>query len=666
MPAKKTGNWNSLNQQYLAAMIQQLKDQLLKQSNHGAKQGTGKGNTLISIDTTKLKPIAEAMPEMPAIERLVQKMGLTNFERDILLLCAAMELDAGVADLVSSLQGSLTHIQPGLGFCLSLFKDAHWSAISPGGTLRYWKLIDVQQMQLVTRSPIKIDESILHFMAGINELHENLVEVAEAVPFNETPTPTQRVRANHINDLLVKRSKEGGMPFIQLLGSNRQDKKSFAAYISGQLNSQLFSVSAFAIPANAHEQLALARLWSREAILHNYILYLDATALDLSDKTKVFAVNQFLDQVQGVVFLDADHWNPDTKRECVLVETIKPTPEEQLALWQAKLKPGNEEAENALRDVVAQFDLGTNTIRSISMEVQEEQELLEHTGNLKQRIWQLCCRYSRPQIDELAQRIEPIATWDDLILPESQKNILRDIALQVRQRNKVYREWGFASQGSRGLGISALFAGESGTGKTMSAEVLANELKLDLYKIDLSKVINKYIGETEKNLKRVFDAAEEGGAILLFDEADALFGKRSEVKDSHDRYSNIEVSYLLQRMEAYRGLAILTTNMKNALDKAFLRRIRFVIHFPFPDAVQRAEIWNRVFPDATPKHTLDLASLAKLTIAGGSIRNIALNAAFFAADENKDVQMSHIFRAAKSEYEKIERPFNLQEYKSML
>ena len=179
-----------------------------------------------------------------------------------------------------------------------------------------------------------------------------------------------------------------------------------------------------------------------------------------------------------------------------------------------------------------------------------------------------------------------------------ERAILYETAAHVRQRAKVYETWGFAAKSSRGLGISALFSGPSGTGKTMAAEVLANELQLDLYHIDLSQVVSKYIGETEKNLRRVFDAAEEGGAILFFDEADALFGKRSEVKDSHDRYANIEVSYLLQRMEAYRGLAILTTNMKKALDTAFLRRIRFIVHFPFPDVAARAEIWQRIFPVA--------------------------------------------------------------------
>jgi SpoVK/Ycf46/Vps4 family AAA+-type ATPase len=231
----------------------------------------------------------------------------------------------------------------------------------------------------------------------------------------------------------------------------------------------------------------------------------------------------------------------------------------------------------------------------------------------------------------------------------------------VRQRARVYETWGFAQKSNRGLGISALFAGASGTGKTLAAEVLANELNLDLYRIDLSQVVSKYIGETEKNLRRVFDAAESGGAVLLFDEADALFGKRSEVKDSHDRYANIEVSYLLQRMEAYRGLAILTTNMKSALDSAFLRRIRFIVNFPFPDAGQRAEIWRRIFPPATPTDGLDAARLARLNVAGGNIRNIALNAAFLAADAREPVRMQHLLRAAKIEYAKLEKTLSTGE-----
>jgi SpoVK/Ycf46/Vps4 family AAA+-type ATPase len=278
-------------------------------------------------------------------------------------------------------------------------------------------------------------------------------------------------------------------------------------------------------------------------------------------------------------------------------------------------------------------------------------------------LWDTCRSQARPQLNDLAQHIESSATWNDLVLPERERQILRDIAAHLRQRAKVYESWGFAGKGGRGLGISALFAGASGTGKTMAAEVLAGELRLDLYRIDLSSVVSKYIGETEKNLRRVFDAAEGGGTILLFDEADALFGKRSDVKDSHDRYANMEVSYLLQRMEAYRGLAILTTNLKDALDTAFLRRIRFIVRFPFPDATQRAEIWQRIFPSQTPTQDLDAKKLAKLNVAGGNIRNIALNAAFLAADAGEPVGMKHLLQSAQSEYMKLERPLTDVEVK---
>jgi len=312
---------------------------------------------------------------------------------------------------------------------------------------------------------------------------------------------------------------------------------------------------------------------------------------------------------------------------------------------------------------VAQFNLSAAAISSINSKVTSDWQGFEGNRNLHTAglLWESCCAYSRPGLEVLAQRINPAAGWDDLILPDQQKSALKEIVMHVRQRARVYEDWGFGKKGSRGLGISALFSGESGTGKTMASEVLAKELNLDLYRIDLSQVVNKYIGETEKNLKRIFDAAEDGGAILLFDEADALFGKRSEVKDSHDRYANIEVSYLLQRMEAYRGLAILTTNMKSALDKAFMRRIRFVVHFPFPDAILRKEIWQHVFPENTPHDNLEWEKLSHMNLAGGNIRNIALSASFIAADEGVAVSMAHIAVAARNEYAKLEKPMSTGE-----
>jgi len=273
-------------------------------------------------------------------------------------------------------------------------------------------------------------------------------------------------------------------------------------------------------------------------------------------------------------------------------------------------------------------------------------------------VWDVCRSLARPKLEDLAQRIVPGATWDDLVLPDLQKKTLRQLATQVRHRMKVYETWGFAQRGRRGLGVSALFTGVSGTGKTMAAEVLARDLRLDLYRVDLSSVVSKYIGETEKNLKLVFDAAEDGGVLLLFDEADALFGKRSEVRDSHDRYANIEVGYLLQRMEAYQGLAILTTNLKSSMDTAFQRRLRFTVNFPFPDAAHREAIWKKVFPEATPTSNLDPRWLAQLNVTGGNIRNIALNAAFLAAESGTPVSMANLAEAARLEALKIERPLS--------
>jgi SpoVK/Ycf46/Vps4 family AAA+-type ATPase len=234
--------------------------------------------------------------------------------------------------------------------------------------------------------------------------------------------------------------------------------------------------------------------------------------------------------------------------------------------------------------------------------------------------------------------------------------VLRQIADQVRFRAVVTEDWGFAARGDRGLGVSALFTGPSGTGKTTAAEVIAGDLRLDLYVVDLSAVVSKYIGETEKNLSRVFEAAERSGAVLQFDEADALFGRRSEVKDSHDRYANIEVSYLLQRMESYRGLAILTTNLKTALDSSFLRRLGFVVQFPFPDAAGREQIWRRIFPPQTPTDRLDIPALARVPLAGGSIRSAAVRSAYLAAAAGRPVGMREVRAAVQAEYVKLDRP----------
>ena len=358
----------------------------------------------------------------------------------------------------------------------------------------------------------------------------------------------------------------------------------------------------------------------------------------------------------------------DLTRPTARLDTAPASWHERRALWVESLGPWAETIEGQLDTVATQFDLSPRQISIAGEQALQSTQDSDATADpdpqvLEHALWHQCRVLARHDLDELAQRIEPKAQRQDLILPEAQLRILDDIATHARQRATVYERWGFGDKSNRGLGISALFWGASGTGKTTAAEVLAGQLRLDMYRIDLSSVVSKYIGETEKNLRRVFDAAEAGGSILLFDEADALFGKRSEVKDSHDRHANIEVSYLLQRMEAYHGLAILTTNLKDNLDSAFLRRIRFVVRFPFPDAAQRADIWRRVLPKRTPTRDLDIAKLAKLNVTGGNINNIALGAAFCAADEGQPVSMKHLLRATQAEYAKLDKPLTESEIK---
>jgi SpoVK/Ycf46/Vps4 family AAA+-type ATPase len=345
----------------------------------------------------------------------------------------------------------------------------------------------------------------------------------------------------------------------------------------------------------------------------------------------------------------------------VAFDIAKPTAAEQKTAWRTAL--GDNGQDNAAL-LAGQFNLNLTDIQKLARFAQAETK--EAPASLSGKIWEICCANERPRLDRLAQRLVPKVTWDDLVLPAEEMNRLKEIAAQVKHRNQVYCEWGFERKMNRGFSISALFAGDSGTGKTMAAEVIANDLRLNLYRIDLSAVVNKYIGETEKNLRRLFDAAEGGGAILFFDEADALFGKRSEVKDSHDRYANIEINYLLQRIESYRGLAILATNLKSALDTAFMRRLRFVVNFPYPTAADRRRLWEKVFlqPDAKknlavpPLDKLDYEHLAKLNLTGGHIHSAALNAAFRAAATGSNVTMRLVLDAVKTELLKLDRPVN--------
>ena len=444
---------------------------------------------------------------------------------------------------------------------------------------------------------------------------------------------------------------DGPGTMVQVIGRDHDARLDVAAGAATTLGFSLIHVAATDIPADSVELATLARLVAREAILGRALV-----AIDVQSDDQGPAVSAFGDALGGPSIVCGSESLNELSARGPIVEVLPRTAGERLDLWVDALGPAiADSVPDTILTIAGQFDLTDAEIGSIGLEAHRFSGAARDDG-FARAIWDACRLAARPRLDGLAARVDATASWPDLVLPDLQLSTLREITSQVRQRHRVYEEWGFAAKGSRGLGISALFAGSSGTGKTMAAEVLANELRLDLYRIDLASVVSKYIGETEKNLRRVFDAAEGSGAILLFDEADALFGKRSEVKDSHDRYANIEVSYLLQRMEAYRGLAILTTNVKPAIDSAFLRRLRFIVQFPFPDSARRSAIWRGAFPARTPIDALDWDRLAQLNIAGGHIRNIALGAAFLAAERGEPVSMGLLAESAHAEYIKLERP----------
>ncbi len=644
------GAWLERNGAYLAAALAWIR---LALERHGEANPTATDQQLLEANAA-MEAAADIEPP-PAMELLGQRLGLSRFERHLLLLCLAMELDTRVPALCASAQGDSQARYPTFALALALF-DGAWDVLSPERPLRHWRLIEIDQAGVapLTASPLRADQRIVDYLKGINHLDERLTPLLAppGMPANVGLPPSQQRIADLIAERQRQAASEPELPVVQLLGGDTASKQLVAEHAAAALGLLLFRLPVSRLHAVAADVETFARLWERETLLLPVALYLDAT--DGGGDGHVDAasgvVEQLLARSGGVVFLDSTEVGTGAGRPLLALEVARPTTTEQRAAWAAVLGPGEGDAPARL---AGQFNLDATAIRQLAAAVPDGPR-----GRRAELIWDACVCRSRPRLDPLAQRLRPTTSFDDLVLPAAALDLLRQLTAQVRQRDRVYEDWGFRRRMRRSLGVSALFAGESGTGKTMAAEVVAATLRLDLYRIDLAAVVSKYIGETEKNLRRLFDAAEAGGAVLLFDEADALFGKRSEVKDSHDRYANIEVNYLLQRMEAFEGLAILATNMKDALDHAFLRRLRFVIDFPFPGAAQRKAIWQRAWPPDTPAEGLDVDRLARLSLTGGSIHNIALHAAFLAADAGTPVTMPLALKAARMELRKLDRPIN--------
>jgi hypothetical protein len=630
-------SWAEMNQSYLVAEFAHLAQRLAP---------AGKTEPQKSAELEKAVAAARAgMQPPPAVDLLSELFALTEFERKLLLLCAGVEMDSRLAERCAEAQGHPGRTHVTFGLAMACLPDSHWSALMPSRPLRRLRMLEVQAGNNLTAVPLRIDERILHYLAGLNVVDPRLESLLRTSPFPEWIAEEHAAIATRAARLIGSYSQYS--PLVHLCGDDSLGQEDIAALVAHDTGRELFVVRTEALPAIGPDLEQVILLWERESLLVPGALLIQCASSGLS-----VSAGHLVERLSGLIFL-ASREPVRLNRAVVRLDANKPCPVEQKQLWQKALGATALNLNGTLDDLSEQFRLSARMIFSTSALLASEEGQLQ-----PDHLWNACRALARPKLEDMAQRIVSCATWDDLVIPELQMQTLRQLAAQVRHRLKVYETWGFAAKGRRGLGVSALFTGVSGTGKTMAAEVLARELGLDLYRIDLSAVVSKYIGETEKNLKQVFDAAEEGGVLLLFDEADALFGKRSEVRDSHDRYANIEVGYLLQRMEEYQGLAILTTNLKSALDSAFQRRLRFTVNFPFPDAAQREAIWRKVFPAATPTNMLEHKKLSQLNVAGGNIRNIALNAAFLAAQAGTPVEMANLVEASRLEAQKMERPLS--------
>lgn len=610
----------------------------------------------------RMEEVATACDPPPALLLLSQRLGLSRFEQEVLLLCVAMELDTRVAALCAEAQTDPTKNYPTFALALALFDEPSWDILSPERPLRYWRLIEISQPtgRPLTNSALRADERIVSYLKGLNYLDDRLTTIV-------TPIRTEVVSSlppsqQNVVEVIIRYWQSAAtanlpLPIVQLSGPHSMSKQLVARYATAQLGLHLYRLPAELLPQAVSELETFTRLWQRESVLLPLALYLDVQERENSSSEGQglpASITRFLNHCDGFCLIGVrDVW-PQLGSAVPVLNVMKPTRAEQQALWHDLV---GQQAPDLAGKLATQFNLDLLTIEQLAQNVQID------TSDPEAQLWEACRQVCRPRLDNLVQRLEPKVSWQDLVLPEIETNLLHQIAEQVGQRHKVYNEWGFGARLSQGLGTNVLFAGVSGTGKTMAAEVLAAHLGLNLYRIDLSAVVSKYIGETEKNLRSLFDAAEDGGAILFFDEADALFGKRSEIKDSHDRYANIEVNYLLQRMEAYSGLAILATNMKSALDPAFMRRLRFVVNFPFPGLTERRVMWQKVFPSDTPVADLDYERLARLNLTGGNIHSVALNAAFIAASQNTTIKMPMLMMAARTEFQKLERPINEADFR---
>jgi len=610
------------------------------------------------------------------LDKLQKLFQLSDFDIDTLLLAALPEIDLKYQRIFAYMQDDITQKNPTVNLVLEVLSKSFSenlkmrNAFSTNAPLIKHQFIQLHDgrssvpASLLSKS-IKIDERILQYLLEKDEIDSRLQS------FSQLVRPEIRldeiILPDEAKDLIAMLIAQRPQSLVcHLHGESGSGKKSTAEAICSELGIPMLYIDLNRMLLKEAAVETLFPLILREGMVQNAALYIDSYDIlmtgDNGNKLNADDLLSGLKKYPQLVFVASNkEWRPkETWQDSSFISIELPIPSYALRqkLWEKywdKNTPLEKDVD--LNNFASKFRLTGGQIRNVAINARNMARMREpgHQIVTAQDLSLFCRNESREVLHELARKIQPKYSWQDIVLPPDLFEQLQEIYNYIKQYYKVYSDWGFEKKLTLGKGLNALFSGPSGTGKTMAAEIIAHELQLDLYKIDLSTVVSKYIGETEKNLSLIFKEGQASNAILFFDEADAIFGKRSEVKDAHDRYANIEIAYLLQKMDEYEGMVVLATNLRKNIDEAFSRRMHFTLEFPIPDEDDRKRIWQNIFPAEAPLDTdIDFNFLSRqFQITGGNIKNIALGAAFLAAQNGNEINMNNIIKAIKREYQKM-------------